>query len=159
MLTGVDPIDDPFNVFNLPDLASSEVERLRDHVAQLAEDLGVEWREEDVVFLEAEGDLGEDWFVSPPIRHEFDYLVGLHEVGHHALGLRTYEDDGETVNFKNELAVWKWVLETSLVQVSEPAWTWCRQCFMSHSGQFAPTDGVAEMHDLSPPSETAMRWR
>jgi hypothetical protein len=109
--------------------------------------------------MDAEGDIGDGWFVSPPIRHEFDYFVGLHEAGHHALGLPTYADDGETVNFSNELAVWKWVREKSLVEVSEPAWTWCRWCLMSHSDQRAPQDCVDEMRALDPVPDAEMRWR
>jgi hypothetical protein len=83
-------VDDPFNVFNLPDLAPAAAERLHAHVAHLADELSVEWRREEVEFMDAEGDIGDGWFVSPPIRHEFDYFVGLHEAGHHALGLPTY---------------------------------------------------------------------
>lgn len=57
-----------------------------------------------MVFLDAEGNIVDGCFVSPPIRHEFDYLVARHEAGHHALGLRTFQEDG-TVIFENELAV------------------------------------------------------
>lgn len=149
----------PFNVFNLPDLRGAHAERLRAHVAELAEGLSVDWRVADVTVQECEADFGEGWFVSPEIRHEFDYLVALHELGHHALDLSTYEDDGETVIFENEIEVWRWVRERALVEVSEPAWQWCHVCLLSHSGQNAPPACAVEMRELDPEPGAMMRWR
>jgi hypothetical protein len=150
---------DPFNVFGLPDLVSTDVERLRAHSTDVAHRHGLRWCEEEIVFLDAEGDIGDRWFVSPTITNEFDYLVALHEAGHHVLRLPTFHADGATVNFENEVAVWKWVLEHALVDVSEAAWDSCRLCLRSYPEQQPPQECVGEMRDLSPEPGALMRRR
>jgi hypothetical protein len=66
---------DPENIFALPELAIDEIARLRAHVVKIAAEHGVRWREVEMSFLEAEGDIGEDWVVSPTIGNELHYLV------------------------------------------------------------------------------------
>jgi hypothetical protein len=151
---------DPLNVFALPALRPDEVVRFREHLTQLANELKVEWRGRELEsFLCAEGDFGEGWFTSPTIRTEFDYLVGLHEAGHQVLGRLTFQDDGVTVIFDNEVAVWKWVRANALVEVSEMAWRACYSCLMTHEPQRPPQRCVDELRDLLPPSGAPMIWR
>jgi hypothetical protein len=145
-------------IFGLPELADDDVEQLRGHVAQLAADLGVERREKGIFFLEADGDTGEGWFASPTVRTEFDYLVGLHEAGRHALGLRTFESDGESVIIDNEVAVWQWLRENARITVSDQAWRACIRCLHTHEGQTPRARCLAVMRDLAQ-DEAPMWWR
>lgn len=150
---------DPFDVFSLPDLASADVEHLRTHITDVAHRHGLSWSEEEIVFLDAEGDIGDGWFVTPTIANEFDYLVAWHEAGHHVLKLPTFHADGATVDFDNEVAVWRWVVENALVEVSAAAWDACRLCLRSYPEQQPPMECAHEMRDMGPEPDAQMRWR
>lgn len=145
------------NVFGLPQLADKEVGRLRAHVAGFAAQRGLEWREGEMFFLQAEGDFGDGWFASPTIRTELDYLIGLHEAGHHVLDLPTFDPVDGTVIFDNEVAVWRWVRQTALVDVSYAGWKACITCLNTHGAP--PAHCLAAMRALLPEIDAPMRWR
>ena len=138
---------DPDNPFGLPELDDEAASGLREHVERLAKEHSLEWRAKEISWLEAEGVIGEGWFESPKMRNEFDYLVALHEIGHHVLGLLTY-DDGK-VSFSNEVDVWEWALEEAIIEPSEPALAQVRLSLQTYPEQRPPDDQVARLGRLT----------
>jgi hypothetical protein len=152
------PAFDPENPFGIPDLESEHVDRLHDHVEALCAEHDLQWREQEMSWLAAEGALGESWFSSPTLRNDFHYLVALHEIGHHVLNLSSDDEEG-AVLFGNEVAVWEWALATSVIDPSWVAWEQARTCLETYPGQRPPPDAVERMRQFSPPAHAPLRWR
>ena len=152
------PPFDPENPFEIPDLESRDAERLHDHVDALCAEHGLEWREREVSWLQAEGALGESWFSSPTPRNDYHYLVALHEIGHHVLNLSSDDEEG-AVLFSNEVAVWESALATSVIDPSWVAWEQARVCLQTYPDQRPPPEAVERMRRLSPPVNAPLRWR
>jgi hypothetical protein len=150
---------DPEDPFGLPNLSPADANRLRAHIDALAARHGLEWREEDIGWLDAEGGLGENWFKSPLMRNEFAYLAALHEIGHHVLGLPTDDENGQVL-FANEADVWAWALAEAIIDPSKAARTQIRVCLTSYPEQAPPADEVARLRSIAAEDgNTEMRWR
>jgi hypothetical protein len=150
---------DPENPFGLPELSPTDAGRLHAHVEGLASEYGLDWREKDIGWLEAEGALGEDWFESPMLRNEFAYLAAVHEIGHHVLGLPSDDGNGNVL-FGNEVDVWKWTLEVAIIDPSEGARAQIRLCLRSYPEQLPPAEEVARLRAVAPEGgRTEMTWR
>lgn len=147
------------NPFNLPELGGEDATRLHEHVEALASERGLDWREKDVGWLEAEGALGEEWFESPLLRNEFAYLTAVHEIGHHVLGLPSDDENGNVL-FGNEVDVWQWALEASIIDPSEGARAQIRLCLQSYPEQPPPVEEVARLRIVAPEGGgSAMTWK
>ncbi|MGO9791654.1 MAG: hypothetical protein ACLP8S_19770 [Solirubrobacteraceae bacterium] len=148
------------NPFGLPDLGDEDRNRLRGHIEGLADRHGLEWREREVFWLDAEGDIAHRWFESPIVRTEFDYLAGLHEVGHHVLALPTFDKD-RSVAFDNEVDVWQWALAAeAVIETSEGARTQVLACLISYPDQPLPQSAVDRLRAIAPfGGEAVMGWR
>ncbi len=119
--------------------------RMRCHVMSLAEEHDVRCREEDIHVFAAEGPLDAESrsVIVPRLSSELAYLVALHEIGHLALRLPSYEEDGTTRIFANEASVWEWAIDASLLPPSEDAVDKIRLTFVVDE----PRDGRAAARD------------
>jgi hypothetical protein len=108
------PTDTPF-------LTQKERICRESHITETAHANLAEWRQESTHWQAACGDIGKRWFEAPPIRSEMDCWAALHELGHIALELPTYDHDGVTVLFENEVRAWEWALEQAIAPPSATA--------------------------------------
>ena len=131
--------DDIFDVLGGAPLPPDDVKRLRGHVEELCAKHEVTWSEDESVhlLLGAEADLDGRSILTPPLESEIVYWAAMHEVGHLALELHTFDDEGDVI-FENELAVWKWAFDEAIITPSGNACAGIFGAFISHEDQPVP---------------------
>ena len=129
--------DDAFDPFRFADamfegpssdpLAPEQAESLRQHFFELAAEHRISWEERDIHVLDAEGLFSPETreITVPIIRSELGYFVALHEVGHVALELPSFEHRPEWSRahrlYRNEAIVWEWTLDAAVIPPSQDA--------------------------------------
>jgi rubrerythrin len=70
----------------------------------------------------------------PLVRHDVDYLIAMHELGHHALKQSFMQMDwvDEWTDIQEEAAVWKWAIEHSKIPVTQEMLDEAKQSLLSY---------------------------
>ena len=93
---------------------------LTKEIEQRAQKLGisVKWTED-----RGEGVAHLDHIVAPRIRYDIDYLIALHEIGHHILDSQMAVDFDEPVydeftETEEEAQIWRWAMDNSTISIT-----------------------------------------
>lgn len=97
-----------------PELPPCEAAEMTAHVVELCEQYDVAWRPASLLWSDSNIDSTFREFRSPPIGRTLDYLAALHEVGHAALQLSEYDENGR-VSAESEVRVAEWALDKSMI--------------------------------------------
>lgn len=144
-------INDLFGGAPLPE---ADCSRLRAHVEALVAEHDLKWIEDETLtfFLGAHGLPESREIKTPLLTSELAYWTAVHEVGHFALGINTYEQDGVTVSFDNELNVWRWALDEAIILPSGKGGTGINSTFHSYANddppQHAPFELIESLREL-----------